>query len=114
MSNLNINGIIKSTGGGETLIPVDLIVEQGNNYIRYYNGLQICWGTTSGGMSSWIFTVTLPKPYKDTTYKVFGTPIAQGSDSYNFNQQEITSSSQFEIRNRAGSDINWLTIGKWK
>ena len=37
---------------------VERVVEQGDNYIRYSSGLQICWGTATGDS-----TVTYPKPF---------------------------------------------------
>lgn len=51
VTNLNINGKTVGTDASSNLTYdghiVDTIEEQGNGYIRYSNGLQICWGSIS-------------------------------------------------------------------
>ena len=51
VTNLNINGKAIGTDASSNMTfdghIVDTIEEQGNGYIRYSNGLQICWGSLS-------------------------------------------------------------------
>lgn len=111
MSNLNINGIIKSTGGGETLMSVDLIVEQGNNYIRYYNGLQILFwkqNISSKNQSN----IATPMPFIDDNWVgvVCGVAANYGNESI-----VVQSSTTFQLIGETNANPhNCIAIGKWK
>lgn len=59
------------------------IVESGSNYIRYANGVQICWGVIQKYTITWSdheLDYTLPKPFKDTNYTVQTTAKGVGED----------------------------------
>lgn len=128
MANLNVNGTIKSTGGGTTLFDVDLVADSGENYIKYDNGIMICWGikTVERTNHTYIngYPITLPQPYKDNLYGTFFTAmdtVANNVDGYGllaFNTDKSTSVFRLAIRNLTSSShyagIYWLTIGYWK
>lgn len=121
MANLNVNGIIKATGGGDTLIPVDMVVEQGDNYIRYYNGLQIVFDRqkATGNPS----TFTFPKAFIDTDYRVlFSNGNGKNDGTIVQNTNGITlghyTTTSFQAEKYRGWDtsINYdfIAIGKWR
>lgn len=51
---------------------VERVVEQGDRYIRYSSGKQICWG--SAIVNNNYVNVTLPKAFKDNSYSVAVSP----------------------------------------
>lgn len=114
MANLNVNGIIKSNGGGSDYYPVDLIVEQGSNYIRYNNGLQICFGDASGTGTP---TFTFPVPFKDATYKIAIVPESTDDGYVTFRSISAISKTTTDFkRGQQGRDFHtqYIAIGHWK
>ena len=122
MSNFNVKGQLKSTGGGNTLYPVDLVVERGNGYVRYYNGVQICWGIVSPSGNDQIHTVTYPKPFNSMP-----SPMIQKSGQKGWNSawapREWPSyfvhydQTGFRIKAtdwQSGTIFPWSVIGTWK
>lgn len=121
MSNFNIDGVIKATGEGNLLMPVDMIAEQGNNYIRYYNGLQIVFDRQKA--SSNPTTFTFPVAFVDANYRILfsnGNGKDDGTIVQNTNGitlgQYTTTSFQAEKYRGWDSTINYdyIAIGKWK
>lgn len=113
MSNLNVNGTIKSVGGGSTLVDIG-IEEIGNDFIKWKNGLQVCWGVYSGSTGD--KTVTLPSPFANTNYVV-----AWGSES---DDGQTVSTRMISARNRTtstfvnrfvtGCPMMYIAIGHWQ
>lgn len=90
---------------------VELVDSIGDNFIRYSNGIQICWGYVSiGGYST--KSVTFPKAFA-TTPCIHLTGNGFGVDLIRFGNQSGTSfnmvTSSFD-----GSTICYSAIGKWK
>ena len=54
---------------------VDTIEEQGNGYIRYSNGIQICWGivVNSNNIATGESIYTLPKAFNNSSYSLILT-----------------------------------------
>lgn len=121
MANLNIYGILKATMGGGALYDVDCIVEQGTGYIRYNNGLQICWGNASWN-STWAgsSTVNFVLPFATgTTPSVSVTPIISTNQSSSSNAQNVSNMGfTIKVWGIGTGDRNigasWYAIGKWK
>lgn len=92
----------------------------GENYIRYESGLQLCWGKTfvpSGLVNT---TVTLPVPYKDTSYTTHATYLDVQHTTVGATT-ENSSGTDFRVAvtNLAGAYdwdryFVWSTIGRWK
>lgn len=92
----------------------------GENYIRYESGLQICWGKTfvPGGLIN--TTVTLPVPYKDTSYTAHASYLDVRHTTVGATT-ENGSGTDFRV---AVTDLGgnyywdryfvWSTIGRWK
>ena len=77
--------VVRSVNGvnADAMGDVSDIVERGSNYIRYANGIQICWGQ----LTKYTITAenhesdcTLPKPFKDINYTVQTTARGIGDD----------------------------------
>ena len=121
MANLNINGNLKITGG--TINNKDILYaeEQGSNYIRLGNGLQICWGginsvtknNTSAG------SITFPASFVNTSYEVVLAEYKnndRGNDPAN-NGHSIKTKSKTGITISSYCWTNacrYIAIGKWK
>ena len=115
MANLNINGILKSTGGGGSYLDVDLVSEIGENYIRYNNGVQICFDTVQ--MNG---TRSFPKQFSQTPCMAcVGQPSSSTTVAWNLNIYSLNTSN-FNIRyggtssSDTGGNASYIAIGKWK
>ena len=87
---------------------VDTIEEQGNEYIRYSNGIQICWGYVSAGTQT---TKTFPKS--------FSTPpsVSVTVDSSNLDSKATaacTAQAVTVYNSIAYYGSFYIAIGRWK
>lgn len=73
-----------------------------SGYVRFGNGLQICWGIGGAG------TVTLPVPFANTNYQVTTSQVG-GGHTYNCGTDNYTTTS-FNITNY---QAHWIAIGYW-
>ena len=107
MSNLKINGNLTITGG--EFLTADLIAEQGTNFIRYQNGLQITWGKINSSSIS-------IKPFIDTNYIVVfayeDTTSTGGLSARSIASNDKTTSSFYSYH--SGSNRCYIAIGRWK
>lgn len=91
---------------------IDTIEEQGDGYIRYSNGLQICWGIVEVTQNS-TSEVSFPKSFVSDN-KTFVTTASKGSNSMYINVSKIaTSYCDFYISAGSGL-VLWQAIGYWK
>lgn len=74
----------------------------GSNYVRFGNGLQICWGVGGAG------TVNLPAPFANTNYQVTTSQVG-GGHTYNCGTENYTTTS-FNI---TSYQSHWVAIGYW-
>ena len=121
MVNLKISGRFDVLGGG--VVNTNLLIsEQGENYIRYNNGIQICYGTLTVNNST---TLTLPMPYKDTSYSFVATTEYEGDKGSRLivvktcgktaSTVHCVTSTQYGTDTQfRSSNILWMSIGKWK
>ena len=93
----------------------------GTNYIRYENGIQICWGTqfpSSVGTSRQ--AVAFAQPFVDTNYALLTTAIYNGSPYTQYMLEYTSNNTQANQRTTSGTSFNgtisrsWMAIGKWK
>ena len=123
VSAINLDGKTIDTDANSNMVYdshiVDTIEEQGNEYIRYSNGLQICWGTMGSSNVEWVYRL-FPKPFIDTTIYMTATQVYTTSDRANFKNAavgiEIYNSSTFSITvySSANWQVNFYAIGRWK
>ena len=93
------------------------VVASGENYIRYANGLQICWGVTYDNTE-----FTFPMPFKDITYSLILTHKEENHPNtilaYSINDMTNTKVLVRVWNVYAGGwlglPINIMAIGKWK
>lgn len=106
-----------TVGGNE----VDTIEAQGTNYIRYSNGIQICWGSQSwSSRNNGTFNVTFPKSFSSTpsiTATATSPNLGGSSSSPLTLYGENTTGFQGTVWGVGGGDRNdgmrWIAIGKW-
>ena len=124
MANLDVNGLLRTTmGGGSGLLKVSAIEEEGDGYIRYQNGLQICWAKIDvPGTSSTIMQldITLPKAFQNTDYGVC-MALAYSKTS---TEKDTISRRMFCSYNRTKTSFSvsalpvydecYIAIGYWK
>lgn len=100
---------------------VECVNEKGNDYIRYSNGLQICWGTGTYNYGTH-YNVNMPKPFSSQNYKCF-ISCAQASSTGGFATSSTlcmvaASNTVAYLYNYNGANasmaVNWLAIGWWK
>lgn len=119
------------SGGDQTVFTVGTtnawingykIVDSGSNWIRFYDGTQICWGTNHNATDNGPAVVSLPVTYVDTNY-IATTAAKYYSSTYITLETSVSyiSSSSFYIymRKSDGGAIHtiyasWMTIGRWK
>lgn len=141
MANWNINGDIEaigfpsgnptagnivgahilSYGGGYSLLPID-INSIGDNYIRYNNGIQICWGVNfQNGYNTRNVVINFPVAFVNTDYAFFSQMIFNDDASGHY-IPEYTSNTSSEANQRTTSSVRMLgtvsrsyfVIGYWK
>ena len=105
----NLNGSILTT------------VSHSYNYVRFGNGLQICWGSVRVGDGSHVYQ-NLPQAFKDTNYIVtFGHQnfTDNTTDFYHpqlTNGKKNTTNFTVYCRNANSyhnADVTWIAIGYW-
>lgn len=98
------DGIVSNIINGKT---PELIEEQGTGYIRYSNGLQICWGAFQGVTTS-VKTISFPKSFiQEPSLSVYGSAVVVSPDwgkELFYVHGEETSYSAF----------SYQAIGRWK
>ena len=94
---------------------VDTIEEQGDGYIRYSNGLQVCFNRYAVRANS-DTSITLPKPFINTGYISVLTNYGGAGPKCSITSYESYTITGFSITNTYGFDlyVNVISIGKWK
>ena len=99
-----------------------------SQYVRFNNGLQICWGRMSypqlAANSTGSVTVNLPAAFKDTNYQVATTMEVDAGNSWHtgiFAVNKAISYMVVSTRNGATSQLSsangiwsYIAIGYWK
>ena len=101
---------------------VDTIEEQGEEYIRYSNGIQICWGTMAitWSLQEQYAYISFAKSFKGDV-SVSLTHTRSGYSPYTYSEISATYNSTFSVSYVAtladGSldgTLSWTAIGRWK
>lgn len=115
--NSDITSLITSTG-----------VTTSSQYIRFNNGLQICWGKVPypqlAAKSTGYNVIALPAPFKDTNYQVATTMEVDAGNSWHvgvFSINKKTNELGISTRNGETSGLSsangrwsYIAIGYWK
>lgn len=86
-------------------------VSHGSNYVRFGNGMQICWGITARENIS---TVNLPQAFKNNAYSVLALP-SEGSSNASDLYVHSKTTTQFKLQEQVQKpeQRQWLAIGWW-
>lgn len=95
-------------GRGQDDNSIVTTVSHGTNYMRFGNGLQICWGSVSTGEQK----ATFPQPFVNTNYSINITGNYTQTSSSAFTFQDKTTTT-CKIHSSAAISTNWLAIGYW-
>lgn len=95
---------------------VGIIDSYGSNFIRFTNGLQICWGQTSATSSTGALSVSLPKAFLDTNYGLSVSVVYAGNNwsSQIYVYLKTTSNFQYYKYSAVSVPTTWIAVGKWK
>ena len=74
----------------------------GSRYVRFGNGLQICWGAGTG-------VQTFPQPFRDTDYQIVDSDLTYHKYEGMWTSDKTT--TQFKVNN--SSSAQWIAIGYW-
>lgn len=88
---------------------LDVIEEQGDGYIRYSNGIQICWGTV---VFSYGFSAVFAKPFSSSV-SVTSTVV----DTYTLAYASCESLSNAGVTFKRSDGcwaVTYMAIGRWK
>lgn len=78
------------------------------NYMRFGNGLQICWGSIKLGEQ----LITFPQAFKNTSYIITSTSINDKSNA-NASTIRIDTKTTTGVKAYCGLDQYWIAIGYW-
>ena len=88
---------------------VDTIEEQGEGYIRYSNGIQICWGL---GEYSNNTTITYPRTF--IAPNMMSVQVNCGIPNVTVGATNWFAESFLLSISTASAWVSWLAIGRWK
>ena len=116
VTNLNVNGKTIGTDASDNMTYnghiVDTIEEQGDEqfggYIRYFNGLQICWGYISAGGQ---VTKNYPKSFSE---RPAVSVTVDSSDTNSIVTASSTAQAVTVYNNVGYYGSYYIAIGKWK
>jgi len=91
-------------------------ISHDDDYVRLGNGIQICWGLQATNTTNFDKSITLPQPYKNTSYSILlGITSAIATYSSVVGNLNILSHSQTttEFNVKASGDVGfyYITIG---
>ena len=112
VNSINLDGKTIDTDANDNMTYdnhiVDTIEEQGDEYIRYSNGIQICWGYVSAGTTS---TKNFPKSFLQ---KPSVSLTADTADTNSVVTAQATNQTLTVHNNFAYYGSYYIAIGKWK
>lgn len=81
------------------------------NYIRFSNGLQICWGIATGNGN---YSFSFPQAFADTNYVVMCTDIHDSRTSNGYAYATDKTTTGFKSITGENSKAQYIAIGRWK
>lgn len=93
---------------------LDSLNQSGTSYCKLPDGTLIQWGHTAvGGLTQ---QVTMPTSFKDTTYTVRLTLIANSNTATNVTSISRPNADKFAfgVNVLPSGGAEWIAIGKWK
>ena len=98
------NGIFHTSCSVQSAEPNSIVttVSHGSNYVRFGNGIQICWGSGTG-------VQVFPQPFKDANYMIADSDLTYHKYEGMWTSDKTT--TQFQIRN--SDNAQWIALGYW-
>jgi hypothetical protein len=91
---------------------IDRINSSGSNYIRYENGIQICWGGYSGS-TALPLTITYPAPFLTGDYPSIGIQSGEyNASAWGYNNFQLTMAPGHTKPSTVY--FKYIAIGRWK
>ena len=91
---------------------IESIHSSSSNYIRYTNGIAICWGTLSGTAST--AYITFPITFANGNYRAFAIDTG-GAKCATAIGSRTTSNCILYCYNSGNTwGVDWIAIGRWK
>lgn len=124
-SSNNYKDLVGTVNGSLTWVgkEVERLNSKGSNYVRYENGLQLCWGIEHGNDTGSYKTITFPVPFNNDVSDIVitmsaGSVTSSASNHISFQITEIVNTSFAFLTSIASSWSNgvsrWIAIGFWK
>lgn len=126
-TKIDINEVAGNLNGEVELLSDLVIVESGSNnnghYIKFGNGLLICYGTvkissTSGEGEYKYGTAVFPMAFINNNYAATITPNAEGVANFEAYTYSDTKANQMGIwctrRSTANTEMSYQVFGNWK
>lgn len=100
----------------------NLLTNSGDNYLKFSNGILICWGngnftTSTGGVGFYETDITFPVPFKDkNSYSISFTQTNQWDTGKiaTLGKSWSSGGSAIIFSNSPNWDFTYIAIGKWK
>lgn len=122
--SLQANGVYEFIYDGTyyRLVSKDPICEHNkgssSGYIRFENGVQICWGNFSKAVNTYTTTVTLSKSFVNSTYMVFaqqsGSACGNGYTNTGSISARTTTTFTYVNEYNEAKTIFYFAVGSWK
>lgn len=103
---------IRLSDGTDTLLPES--AESSGTYCKMADGTLVCYGTLTIPSGSYVATVTLPKPFANTSYKIAVCALESGLTCNISGAKNTGGFTLGRIPNTAASNFDWIAIGRWK
>ena len=105
------NSVTWANVSGKPTIPAAAISASGNNYVRFSDGTQVCWGTSnpSSGRAVFLF----PVAFANTSYFCCSN-FDNGAADSNITNYSTTSAQNRTAITSSGQTWRYIAIGRWK
>lgn len=112
----SVNGVGADTSGNVT-IDADIVESMSlsqKGYIRYKNGIQMCWDDGSSAHYTMNKTLTFIKPFYDINYALIGIGFVISSSGAQYINNRTTTSFKTTSTTSDAGTTSYLAIGRWK
>lgn len=114
----SVNGVNADASGNVTIDPdtVESMLLKEKGYIRYKNGLQLCWESSidSDSPITKNVTVNLVKPFYDNNYALIGPGFGIINKGWQIITNKTATSFSTTSHTEATGTQYYLAIGRWK
>lgn len=105
--SIGINYVVTKDGKTIKNRTIPIAESDGYSYIRFKNGIQICWGSETSGT-----LFTFPRPFSSTQYVLLA--LSDNGDWETLWRMATSSSTQGGVQSRYNSrNIRYFAIGTW-